>query len=184
MSAGDDPVVGGGPAAAAAGQLVEVVDEQGAVVGTATRAEVRADNLRHRSVFVAVVTSAGELVVHQRAAWKDVWPSAWDVAFGGVVGVGEAFVDAARRELAEEAGVAAPLEHIGGGAYADAAVAEVAEVYLARHDGALSTPDGEVVALDRVPLAALGGWCEGRTVCPDSLALVVPAVLAALGPHR
>ena len=61
----------------------------GAVVRLATRAEMRAGNLRHRSVAVVVVTSAGEVVAHRRADWKDVWPGRWDVCFGGVVGVGE-----------------------------------------------------------------------------------------------
>ena len=171
-----------GPGAAAAAELVEVVDERGVVRRTATRAEVRAGNLRHRSVFVAVVTGSGEVVVHQRAAWKDVWPSVWDVAFGGVVGVGESFADAARRELAEEAGIVdVHLERVGGGTYADDAVAEVAEVYLARHDGPLATPDGEVARLDRVPIDGLGAWCAERSVCPDSLALVVPVLTGGAG---
>ena len=88
--------------------MVEVVDERGVVVRLATRAEMRAGNLRHRSVAVVVVTGAGEVVAHRRADWKDVWPGRWDVCFGGVVGVGEGWRDAARRELAEEAGVEVP----------------------------------------------------------------------------
>lgn len=178
MSPDGGPAAGGG----AGRELVEVVDPDGRVVGTATRAEVRAGNLRHRSVFVAVATSDGEVVVHRRAAWKDVWPSAWDVAFGGVLAVGETFADGARRELAEEAGVDAPLERLGAGAYQDDDVAEVAEVYLARHDGPFTTPDGEVAAIDRVPVAELAAWCAGRAVCADSLALVVPRLLERLDP--
>ena len=57
-------------AAAAADQLVDVLDEDGTVIGRATRGEVRAGNLLHRSVFVVVVTSLDELVVHKRADWK------------------------------------------------------------------------------------------------------------------
>ena len=64
---------------------MDVLDEEGRVVGVATRAEVRAGNLWHRTVFIAVVTPDDEVVVHQRADWKDVWPSHWDVCFGGVV---------------------------------------------------------------------------------------------------
>ena len=37
-------------------ELVDALDPQGNVVGTVTRAEMRAANLWHRSVFVVVVT--------------------------------------------------------------------------------------------------------------------------------
>ena len=43
----------------AGAELVEVVDESGAVVEVVTRAAMRARNLRHRSTFVVVVTTAG-----------------------------------------------------------------------------------------------------------------------------
>jgi 8-oxo-dGTP pyrophosphatase MutT (NUDIX family) len=168
------------PAAAAAAELVEVVAPDGTVEAVVDRATMRRDRLRHRCTYVAVVDHRDRLVVHQRAPWKDVWPSRWDVAFGGVVGVGEDWDDAARRELAEEAGLAVPLERIGGGVYDDADVSVLGAVYLARHDGEISFPDGEVVASDRVPLDELDAWLAGHATCPDSVAFVVPAV----GPLR
>lgn len=155
---------------------VDVIDEEGNVSGTAPRAEVRARNLRHRSVFVAVVSSTDELLVHRRADWKDVWPGAWDVAFGGVVDAGEAWEAAAARELAEEAGLVAELTYLGEGRYDDDQVREVGRVYLARHDGAVTPADGEVVDVDWVPLEGLRAWLEGRRVCPDSLAIVLPRI--------
>ena len=103
------------------------------------------------------------------------------VAFGGVAGVGEGWDEAARRELAEEAGLSVPLEHIGEGPYDDADVSLLGHVYLARHDGELSLPDGEVVAVDRVPVSDLAEWLDDHETCPDSVALVVPALVAALG---
>ena len=51
-----------GPARRAADELVEVVDDEGEVVRLAPRSEMRASNLRHRSVAVVVVTSAGCLI--------------------------------------------------------------------------------------------------------------------------
>lgn len=154
--------------------LVDVVDDDGLVRRTATRREVRAHNLLHRSVFVAVIDGDGRLVVHQRADWKDIWPSRWDIAFGGVVDAGETFGAAAARELAEEAGVDAPLELLGSGRYEDDAVREVAEVLLARSDGPFSFPDGEVVASSRVALPELDAWVAAHDVVPDSLAIVGP----------
>ena len=59
----------------------------------------------HFAVYIAVQGSDGRLLVHQRSFDKDVRPGAWDIAVGGVVGAGEAYDDAAARELAEEIGV-------------------------------------------------------------------------------
>jgi isopentenyldiphosphate isomerase len=155
-------------------ELVDVLDDGGNVTGTATRAEVRARNLMHRSVFVAVVNEADELLVHRRADWKDVWPGAWDVAFGGVVEAGEPWELAASRELHEEAGITAELSYLGEDVYRDDTVRELARIYLARHDGPVDLSDGEVVETRWVPLDGLRGWLEGRTLCPDSRELVVP----------
>ncbi len=153
-------------------ELVEVVDVDGVVLDVVTRREMRARGLRHRCTYVAVITSDDELVVHQRADWKDVHPAWWDVAFGGVCAVGESWLVSARRELAEEAGATdVDLEDLGAVSWGEVIVGRV---YLARYDGELSCPDGEVQQVGRVPLADLGHWLEGRDVCPDSLDLVVP----------
>lgn len=165
----------------AADELVEVVDEHGHVERLVTRAEMRAGNLRHRSVAVVVVTTTGELVAHRRADWKDVWPGRWDVCFGGVTAVGEGWRTAASRELAEEAGVdvdPAQLRELGRGAFRDAEVSTHARVYLAVHDGPFHAVDDEVAELVRVPLGDLDGWLAGRSLCADSETLVVPLVAA------
>lgn len=164
-------------------ELVEVVDQQGRVLRIVTRAEMRAQVLRHRTVFIAVVDLDGtRLLVHRRADWKDLWPSAWDLAFGGVAAPGEAWADAARRELAEEAGVVVDLVRVGGAAFDAPGVAELAEVFLARSDGPFSCPDGEVAEVAWVPLVELHEWLDGRSVCPDGVALVLPHLPAAVAP--
>jgi 8-oxo-dGTP pyrophosphatase MutT (NUDIX family) len=161
---------------------VEVLDEAGAVVRVATRAEVRAGNLRHRCTYIAVVDGEGQLVVHQRADWKDVHPGYWDLCFGGVCGVGEAWEESAARELAEEAGITvAGLQLLGPVAYDADDGHIVGRAYLARWSGPVTCPDGEVVAVDRIPLVGLGPWLTGRPVCPDSAAVVAP-LLTALDP--
>lgn len=169
-------------AGAAAAELVEVVDEAGTVLEVVPRARMRAERLRHRCTYIVVVDLDGRLVVHQRAAWKDVWPSRWDVAFGGVVGVGEGWGDAASRELLEEAGVVAGLQELGGGSYDDDDVSVLGKVYLARHDGPFTFPDGEVVASERVPLDHIEAWLGTHEVCPDSLTLAAGALGQLMGP--
>lgn len=169
----------------AAGELVDVMDAAGTVIRSASRAEVREKNLLHRSVFIAVVTSAGDVVVHQRAAWKDVWPSYWDICFGGVVAAGEDDKSAARREVAEEAGVkieAGGLEDLGAGRYEDHLVQEIGRVFLVRDDGPFTFADGEVARVDRVAIGALSGWLDTHDVCPDSRELVAPRLIGVSDP--
>jgi isopentenyldiphosphate isomerase len=172
-------------AVAASHELVEVVAPDGEVIDVVPRSTMRAERLRHRCTYVVVLDHDGRLIVHRRADWKDVWPGRWDIAFGGVVGVGEAWDEAAVRELAEEAGVEADLQPAGGGTYLDADVSVLARVYLARHDGPFTVPDGEVAELDRVALSELAQWCDGRSMCPDSLALagrLLDDLIADAGP--
>ncbi len=136
---------------------------------------MRAERLRHRAVYVTVVDGSDRLVVHQRAAWKDVWPSRWDLAFGGVLGAGEDWSHAAVRELAEEAGLRdVPLVPIGELSYADADVDLVGRAYVAVTDDEVVPSDGEVVAVDRVPLVAVRAWLADRPVCADSVTGVLP----------
>jgi isopentenyldiphosphate isomerase len=167
----------GGEVTAPAQQLVEWVDEDGRVRGIVTRARVRAENLLHRSVFVVVWSSRGEILVHRRAEWKDVWPGYWDLAVGGVVSVAEQWPAAARRELAEEIGLeAVELDDLGGFRYGDRQVEELAHVFAVRGDGPFRFEDGEVTAVEWVPVANLREWVDAHVVCPDSVAGVLPVI--------
>jgi len=89
-------------------ERVDLVDEQDQVVGQASRREVRQQNLRHRGVGILCWNRKGELYVHRRTETKDVFPGLYDMFVGGVVGAGEAYADAARREVAEELGIVGP----------------------------------------------------------------------------
>lgn len=164
---------------AAADEPVEVVDADGVAVDVCTRAEMRAANARHRATYVVVRRTDGAVLVHRRAPWKDIWPHRWDVAFGGVCDVGEAWVPAACRELAEEAGVVvAPgaLVPLGPVAFESAETRVVGQVYGCVHDGPFTFPDGEVVDHAFVPPGALVAWAGAHELTADSSAVVLPLV--------
>ncbi|MFZ4668281.1 MAG: NUDIX hydrolase, partial [Microthrixaceae bacterium] len=161
-----------------ADELVDVVDEHDQVIDTVTRAEMRRRRLRHRCTYVVVRTSDGGVLVHRRSEDKDLWPGAWDLAVGGVVTSGEDWERAARRELAEEVGVAdVELEPIGAGAYSDDHVDEVARMWTVTWDGPVTFADGEVVEAHVVTLDELRARLDRDRFVPDSRALLADHLL-------
>jgi NADH pyrophosphatase NudC (nudix superfamily) len=92
-----------------------------------------------------------------------------------VVGPGEAWDDAAVRELAEELGVeGAVVTHLGSGAYEDDDVRLVGHVYECRTDGPFRFADGEITEAHWVSPAEFPNWLGAKKFLPDSLALVLP----------
>ena len=94
-----------GPAPRDADELLDIVDEEDRVVGQAQRGEATVRRLCHRAVAVRVRDARGRQFVHRRTAGKLLFPSRYDMFVGGVVGAGESYDDAARREAEEELGV-------------------------------------------------------------------------------
>lgn len=86
-------------------ELVQIVDRDNRETGIATRGRMRAEGLIHRSTYLLVFHSRGELYVQKRTPTKDVYPGYYDVAAGGVVLAGETYEQGAVRELAEELGI-------------------------------------------------------------------------------
>ena len=159
MSAGKDP----------GAELVDVVDAGNRVVGTVTRREMRARRLPHRSTYILVFDRAGRLFVHLRTATKDVWPSHWDVCVGGVLAAGESYDEGAARELAEEIGVAAPLERLFPFSWEDATTIVHGVAYRAVHDGPFRLQPEEVVRGELVPVDEVFARAAREPFCPDGL---------------
>ncbi|MEV0775453.1 NUDIX domain-containing protein [Streptomyces sp. NPDC050433] len=86
-------------------EILDIVDENDNVVGQAPRGEAYAKGLRHRCVFILARDADDRVFVHRRTATKLAFPSHHDMFVGGVVGTGETYDEAARREAAEELGV-------------------------------------------------------------------------------
>jgi 8-oxo-dGTP pyrophosphatase MutT (NUDIX family) len=171
----------------AAAEPVEIVDPDGEPVGVTTRGTIRATNARHRATYIVVTAPHGTafddmVLVHQRAAWKDIWPSRWDIAFGGICNVGEPWIAAAVRELAEEAGVAVDPEALialGPVRFESSETRVVGQVYRVAHAGPFTFPDGEVEAFAWVPLDALATFASTHALCADSEAVVLPLVASS-----
>src|SRR5262249_60583610 len=130
------------------------------------RREMRARRLPHRSTYILVFNSRGELFVHLRTASKDVYPSHWDPCVGGVLAAGEAFDAGAARELVEELGVEAPLERRFPLHYADEHTVVHGMVYRTRHDGPFRLQREEVVRGEFLPIALVAKRAAGGVFCP------------------
>jgi len=153
-------------------ELVDVLDDAGRVVGRATRREMRAGRLPHRCVYILVFNGRGEVFVHLRTATKDVYPSHWDVAVGGVLAAGESFEAGAQRELREELGVETPLTALFPFRYDDRTTIVHATVYAAHHEGPFTLQEEEIVEGRFVDWTAFDALAARKPVCPDSLAVV------------
>ena len=95
-------------------EMFPVVDEQGNILGAATRGECHGGSrLLHPVVHLHVFNSQGDLYLQRRPLWKDIQPGRWDTAVGGHVDLGESVDMALRREAREQLGlegfVAEPL---------------------------------------------------------------------------
>ena len=153
-------------------ELVDVIDDQGRTVGTVTRREMRGRRLPHRCTYIFVFNRRDELFIHLRTPTKDVYPSHWDVAVGGVLAAGESFGEGARREAAEELGVAVQPVSLFPFRYEDAATVVQAEVYRAEYDGPFRLQPEEVVRGEFVTVAEARARAGREPFCPDGLAVL------------
>jgi isopentenyldiphosphate isomerase len=153
-------------------EWVDVIDDAGQTIGTATRREMRAQRLMHRCVYILVLNRRGEIFIHQRTATKDVFPSHWDVAVGGVLAAGESFDTGAVREAQEELGVAISAEALFPFHYADAATVVQAMVYRAVHDGPFRLQPEEITHGEFVRPEEAIERAAREPFCPDGLAVL------------
>jgi 8-oxo-dGTP pyrophosphatase MutT (NUDIX family) len=105
-----------------------------------------------------------------RTAEKDVYPAFFDVAIGGVVGAGEDYAAAARRELAEEIGVSGvPLEPLGELRFEDEQSCVHGAIFSCRWSGPLRLQREEIAAAEWVEIAEVLARTRRERFCPDGL---------------
>ena len=126
-------------------EIVTIVDDNNNVVGALPRREMRHQRLPHRSTYVLVFNSQGDLYVQKRTQTKDVFPGYYDPMTGGVVLAGESYEAGALRELEEEMGIRhAPLTWLFNFYYADAHTRVWGGVFSCVYDGPIVLQEEEV----------------------------------------
>lgn len=86
-------------------EMVPVVEENGLVIGQATRQSVHGGlKLMHPVIHLHIINRDGCLYIQKRSMKKDLLPGCWDTAVGGHVDYGESLEEALYREASEELG--------------------------------------------------------------------------------
>jgi isopentenyldiphosphate isomerase len=177
-------------------EIVDLVDEDGRVTGSAPRSVVRRDNLLHSATAVLVRDPGGRIYLHRRTFTKDWAPGHWDAAAGGVIAAGEVPAESALRELEEELGISADdLVELGRNLYQDETIRCLEYVFEARWSGPVRHQPEEVAEGRWVTLAELGDVLADSSVrfVPDTRQLLTRlahdgvadyAALAPGGPAR
>ena len=154
-------------------EVVQIVDRDNKPTGAVTRAEMRQQNLIHRACYILVFNRAGELFLQKRTADKDVYPSCWDVAAGGVVLAGESYEDSAVRELAEELGVEEVVcTPVFDQYFEDTGNRVWGRIFTCVHDGPFVLQPEEVESGSFLAVTEVLALGEREPFTPDGLAIL------------
>ncbi|MDP2860775.1 MAG: NUDIX domain-containing protein, partial [bacterium] len=87
-------------------EILDVVDEEGNIIGQAPRKEChRNPELIHRVAHCWLFNPRGQVLWQKRSLKKDNSPGYWDMSCGGHVPTGETPEETLKRELKEELGI-------------------------------------------------------------------------------
>jgi len=86
-------------------EILDIVDENDEVIGTATRKEVYEKKYCRRIVHVIIINDKNEILLQKRAKHLSFAPLYWTTSASGHVLSGDTYEAAAYRELQEEVGI-------------------------------------------------------------------------------
>ncbi|HEX7926500.1 MAG TPA: NUDIX domain-containing protein [bacterium] len=157
------------PLSASAVEMVDWIDEQGRLVRSLPRAEIRSRNLLHRVTATFVFHPDGRLFIQQRTMTKDVYPGLFDVCVGGTVVTGESFELNARREIGEELGLRGVAVYpLFDHRFADARTNSAIRVFACVYGGKVTFQPEEVADGFWADWAKVDALVASGKVCPDS----------------
>ena len=91
---------------------LNIVDENGKIIGMETRENIHNQGLLHREIHVWFYTPNSEIIFQHREKNKDTYPDLLDATVGGHVEIGSDYENTALQELAEETGIRAEKDNL------------------------------------------------------------------------
>jgi isopentenyldiphosphate isomerase len=127
-------------------EIIELVNEEGLVIGQALRSEVHGNpSMIHRVVHVLVMNTKGKILLQKRSLHKDVAPGKWDTSVGGHVGAGEDLVSSSKREMYEELGIQGhEPEYLYSYIHSNEYETELVTTYRCVYEGEIEFNRGEI----------------------------------------
>jgi isopentenyl-diphosphate delta-isomerase len=158
-------------------EIIDIVDANDKVIGSAPKDEVREKGLRCRVSFVILLNAKNELFLQQRKATKKTYPLYWSGSAVGHVQSGESYFAAAKRELEEELGVQTDLREIGK--FTSESDHEIVTVFVGRHEGPYTLEEAAIEQAKNYSPAQLHTSAETMKMT-SYLILAIPMVEASL----
>ncbi|KAK9859851.1 hypothetical protein WJX84_000727 [Apatococcus fuscideae] len=150
-------------------EQVQIVDENNQPIGSASRKDMREQQLLHRCSFVITRNSQEQVLVQKRVHFKEIYPSFYDPAPGGVVGAGESYEKSAAREIEEEMGISGvSLVRCFEFLYRDKMAQHFGGVFSCVYDGPLRLDPQEVESAEWWDLQDVKKLLQDGPVSPDS----------------
>jgi len=140
-------------------ELLDVINEEGEVIGQETREKVHSQGLFHRGAHVLVFDENGSLLLQKRSPNTEISPGAYDISMSEHVKSGEDFHEAALRGLKEELGItgAAIQKLMRFKLVYGPGDRKMSEIYKCRYGGRVAVDEDEVTSATFVPLGDVEG---------------------------
>jgi len=155
-------------------EMMDVVNEDDEVVGTASKQEIYEKLLPHRIAHILIFNDRGEMAIQKSSVHKKYCPLHWGTAVGGHVQAGESVEQAALREFKEEIGVQVPVEF----AFRDwftgpRGIRKLLTTFRAHYDGPFAVNPFEVEKVEFFSLEKIGQMIlAGEKFHPELLFLL------------
>ncbi len=137
------------------GMLVDVVDANDRVIGTARRADLLGRATGFRVAHILVFNAHGDLLLQQLADSRERHPLRWGSSVAAYVFSGETYSAAAARRLQQELGVIDAPTSIGRVSMTDEGCIKWIGVFRLESDGPFTPDPGHIRALRFISLTGL-----------------------------
>ncbi len=91
---------------------LNIIDEDGNIIGKETRENIHNQGLLHQEIHVWFYTPEGEIIFQHREKDKDTYPDLLDATVGGHVEINSDYENTVFKELQEETGIKAEKNNL------------------------------------------------------------------------